>query len=327
MAGSIRENLIDSFSARFKVFVVTSFDCRIGTDQVLNKSAATAKCNSDYSTREIDKALAYVGAESFEVLPNHRPPKVLCAAAPDVERHPSFWYQQSKTRRCYDAVERYEQSSGECFDWIVRARPDDVWKEKAPAAVSLPREVISTGAVWGFLADLANARACARSCAPGKTNYTAMEDHFMASPRALAGTAFTALQMWHDCRPTAEYERVCPPNMLHFDGHVAPLMQSECLLGLHLREHGVRWRVDRRFQYIMRRVPPRENLSLPYTRMLASMAHLPGRWNATSHRVTTGPHHLESRALAHYVHRERAVEVHRWGEDLHVPEAPPGAWR
>lgn len=294
---------------------------------MLNTSATTAKCAADYSTREIDKALAYVGAESFEVMPNLKPPKVDCAAAPDVERHPSFWYQQSKTRRCYDAVERYEQASGECFDWIVRARPDDVWKEKTPAAVSLPREVITTGAVWGWFAELANARACAHSCAPGKNNYTAMEDHFMASPRALADAAFTALEMWYDCRPTAEYARVCPPDMLHFAGHKAPLMQSECFLGLHLREHGVRWRIDRRFSYIMRRVPLRENTSQPYTRMLATMAHLPGRWNATSNRVTTGPHELERRAVAHYVQRERAVEAHRWGEELHVPDSPPAARR
>ena len=27
-----------------------------------------------------------------------------------------------------------------------------------------------------------------------------------------------------------EYEKACPPNMLHFDHHKAPLMQSECFI-------------------------------------------------------------------------------------------------
>lgn len=131
--GAIKENLIDSFSARGRVFVVASFDCRIGTDALLNKSASTASCHYDYETHELDQALNYINAESFEVMPNRPPDSVDCEPAKDVERHPSFWYQQQKTYRCFDYVERYEREHNVCFDWVVRARPDDVWKSECSA--------------------------------------------------------------------------------------------------------------------------------------------------------------------------------------------------
>ena len=308
--GSIKENLIDSFADRSKVFVVASFDCRIGTDQMLNRDAQTAKCVADYSTHEIDRALAYVGAETFEVVPNRAPAAVDCALAPHVERHPSFWYQQIKTMRCFEHVERYEREHDVCFDWVVRARPDDVWKAKVPPATVLPRGVVTTGGVWPYLAEMQHWR----------NNFTAMEDHFMAVPRAHAAAAFSAFHTWFDCRPAVEYDSLCPPQMLHFDHRKTPLMQSECLLGLHLRERGVRWRVDPRFSYIMRRVPLRFNFTEPYTRMLNTMEHQPGEWNESVGRVTSGTPEEERRRRAFYQQREHAVQTHKWGEDLRMPE-------
>ena len=125
---SIRENLIDSFSSRSVVFVVVSFDCRVSTYEVHNSThhrpvTKPAPCHKDYATRDLDRALAYVGAESFEVVPNRLPPPVNCPAAPDLERYPGYWYQQDKTSRCLETVERHERSTGVCFDWVVRARP------------------------------------------------------------------------------------------------------------------------------------------------------------------------------------------------------------
>ena len=288
--------------------MVTSFDCRIGTDAVLNRTAGIASCASDYGTRELDKALAYIGGvESFEVLPNQLPPRVDCAAAPKVERHPSFWYQFSKTRRCYDAVERYEQASGHCFDWVVRARPDDVWKSRVPPVRSIPSDRVTTGQAWGpMFIELQHWRS----------SYAAMEDHFLAAPRVLADVAFRAIEKWFDCRPADEYEKLCPPGMLHYD-KAKTIMQSECFLGLHLRENNVRWRTDGRFAYMMRRVPPRENKSIAYTRMMATMEHIPGKWDESSGKYTSDVAHDRER-VATYEARNRAVDVHRWGEDLGV---------
>ena len=42
-------------------------------------------------------------------------------------------------------------------------------------------------------------------------------------------------------------------------GRPTPILQSECLLGMHLRERGVRWRSDGRFSYMTRRVPDRHD--------------------------------------------------------------------
>ena len=309
--GSIKENLIDSFSNRGRVFVVSSFDCRIGTDTVLGKDAQTAKCAAEYTTQEVDKALAYIGAEAFELMPNRAPTPVVCPAAADVERHPSFWYQQTKTQRCFEHVQRYEQEHNICFDWVVRARPDDVWKTPTPPATVLPRDVITTGGVWEFLVRLAD----------WQNNFTAIEDHFMAVPRMYAGVAFSAVRSWFDCRPTAAYRTVCPPHMLHFDGRKAPLMQSECLLGLHLRERGVRWHVDKRFSYMTRRVPERFNSNSTYTRMMNTLEHIPGRWDDAGKFTRFSPHAKEE-LRDFYDRREHAARAHRWGEDPHEPDRP-----
>ena len=86
------------------------------------------------------------------------------------------------------------------------------------------------------------------------------------------------------------------------------MMTSECLLGLHLRERGVRWRTDGRFAYMMRRVPG-GNLSNSYSQMLASFATPPTRA---------------------YQELESAVQRHRWGEELELkppplPSSPSGS--
>ena len=63
--------------------------------------------------------------------------------------------------------------------------------------------------------------------------------------------------------------------------------------------------------HLGRRVPPRENLSNPYTRMLATMDHTKG----------SGTPEDEKRRVQTYMQRERAVAMHRWGDpELHVPE-------
>ena len=84
------------------------------------------------------------------------------------------------------------------------------------------------------------------------------------------------------------------------------MMTSECLLGLHLRELGVRWRADPRFNYMFRRVPGDPNMSNPYTRMLA-----------------THKHSEVPELRRYYEQRERAVETHAWGDDLRLPNNPP----
>ena len=98
--GSLREKLLDAFSSRYKVFVVVSFDCRVRTVDYLNasKSSHRASCAKDYFTSDIDRALAYLGAESFEVVPNRNAPSVDCPPARgEVDRHPAYWLQQQKT--------------------------------------------------------------------------------------------------------------------------------------------------------------------------------------------------------------------------------------
>ena len=91
--------------------------------------------------------------------------------------------------------------------------------------------------------------------------------------------------------------------MLHYFDPGAPLiavkhvMTSECFLGLHLREHSVRWRTDGRFSYMMRRSPGAENMSNPYARMMATHGH---------------PREQRER----YERLAKAVEEHRWGDDL-----------
>lgn len=292
--GSLREKLLDAFSSRYKVFVVVSFDCRVRTVDYLNasKSSHRASCAKDYFTSDIDRALAYLGAESFEVVPNRNAPSVDCPSARgEVDRHPAYWLQQQKTQRCVAAVEHYERESGVCFDWVVRTRPDDLWKVNAPPAVSLPRNMVSTGATWPWFAPLQHW---------ARTNYSAIDDHFMAAPRKLADLAMKrALDTWRDCRSLADYELVCPSKMLYYfrDHGISDraMMTSECLLGLHLRSHGVRWRVDGRFSYVMRRVPGGLS-NESYTRMLAAypMRH-PDRF-------------------AEYKQLEEAVERHSWGE-------------
>ena len=292
--GSIREKLLDSFSRRYKVFFVVGFDCRLGTHEYMNESSTSqsSQCVKDYTMSSIDRALAYIGAESFEILPNRPPPRVDCSASNGmVDRHPSFWLQTHKTRRCYEAVERYERDNDMCFDWIVRSRPDDLWKNRVPSALTLPRDMVTTGQTWAWFAPLQYWES---------TNYTAMEDHFMAVPRRLAERALgLAPTAWWDCRSPSSYKALCPSTMLHYLQKVnlsaRPTMTSECLLGLHLREHGVRWRTDPKFVYVPRRVPggPR---SEPYSRTLATYA-------------TRQP---ELRVA--YEALERAVERQRWGE-------------
>ena len=285
--GSIKESFIDSFSSRSRVFVVVSFDCRVGTVDVLNSSAPVTPCYKDYSVRDLHRALAYVGADYFEAVNNNQPPPaVKCDAAPDVQRYPGYYYQQEKTRRCFEAVERFERESGECFDWVVRMRPDDFWKARVPHASSLPRSMVHTGQVWPWFVPLQYW---------DQTNFSAVEDHFLAAPRALADTAFRlSLDGWYDCRPAEEYEKRCPSKMIHFyTGPSALMMTSECLLGLHLRTHGVRWRTDHRFSYMMRRVPGDPNMTNPYTRTLATHANARERGEQNHER---------------YQKRERAVE-------------------
>ena len=299
---SIREKLLDSFSGRYKVFFVVGFDCRLGTHDYMNASANDwrARCYKDYTMSDVDRALAYIGAESFEVLPNRSPPTVDCKASQSVDRHPSYWLQVSKTKRCFEAVERYEVESGVCFDWVVRSRPDDLWKAPTPAATSLPNNVVTTGQVWPWFTPLQHWH---------KTNFTAMEDHFMAVPRNLADRALKlAPRTWWDCRPARRYAALCPPAMFHYlqgtNITKRPTMTSECLLGLHLREHGVRWQTNGAFQYIMRRVPGGPS-SEPYSRMMASY----DRGSATFKSRPTAQR-------AKYEQLERDVEQQRWGASL-----------
>lgn len=300
--GSLREKLLDAFSARYTVFFVVSFDCRVGTHAYVNATTREAACARDYSTRDIDRALAFVGAESFEVVPNRAPPAASCATDRGaLERSPSYWLQQHKTRRCFEAVERHERESGTCFDWVVRSRPDDLWKARVPPAASLPRDAVTVGSTWPWFAPLQYWE---------RTNYSAMDDHFMAAPRQLADTALKhALAGWFDCRPPREYVARCPPQMLHYlrEHGLADkaVLTSECMLGLHLRTRGVRWRTDGRFQYVMRRVPGGP-ANESYSRTLA-----------------TYPMHLRER-MREYQRRESAVERHRWGEALSEDEEAPG---
>ena len=298
---SLRENLIDPFSRRHRVFVVVGFDCRVGTEEYLDKAkaASAASCAKDYSTAELDRALAFIGAESFEVMPNRAPPTVACTSSQSqVDRFPGYWLQTEKTRRCIENVERYEQETGVCFDWIVRSRPDDFWKSRAPRATSLPRDVVTTGQMWSWFVPLQHWN---------RTKLSAMEDHFMAAPRQLANAALKrAVDKWFDCRSLPGYERVCPGSMLYYMKRVnistKAMMTSECLLGLHLRERGVRWRTDPRFAYMMRRVPGGDTNN-SYSQMLASFTR--SSWT--------------------YQELERAVQRHRWGEELELKPPPPPA--
>ena len=168
-----------------------------------------------------------------------------------------------------------------------------MWKAKAPPATAVPRDVVSTGQNWPWFVPLQHWHT---------TNLSAVEDHFMAAPRDLAHIAMhRAVDAWYDCRPISGYVRACPQSMIHyFDPH-RYTMTSECFLGLHLREHGVRWRTDARFSYMMRRSPGAANMSNPYTRMMASYAH---------------PHENKER----YERLATAVEEQRWGDDLDSDE-------
>ena len=73
------------------------------------------------------------------------------------------------------------------------------------------------------------------------------------------------------------------------------MVTIECLLGLHLRQHRVRWRTDGRFIYMMRPVPG--GPPTPYSKTLTTY---PGRAPGTERE--------------RYERLERAVELHRWGE-------------
>ena len=228
---SIRENLVEAFSLRRHIFVVTSLDYPAGF--------------KEYTTGEVDRALAHVGAESVEIVPtNHSPPAIDCSGAPSREK--AFWYQQHKTRRCFEAVERFERDTGTCFDWVLRARPDEFWETRVPNASMLPTHVLSTGEEFAILRPYQNW---------SHTHHAAIEDHFMAVPRRLARAAmYEALEMWHDCRTLHAYERACPllyvhDPFFHGKGRPPPHFASECQLGLHLREHKVRWRTDARLRY------------------------------------------------------------------------------
>jgi hypothetical protein len=307
--GTIRDNLIESFSSRYRVFLVASLDCRVGTGSLLNRSEAKAPCVHDYTLEQLDTALAYVGADSFELVPTQRPPSSACNASAGMERHPSFWLQQSKTQRCFEAVERYEAATATCFDWVVRSRPDDVWKDKVPPASTLPPTWLTTGNAHGFLTKLQ---------VWADNNYTAIDDHFLAAPRAMANVAFSALRAWSDCRPTEQYERTCPPQMLYYGGRLTPMLQSECLLGSYLREHQLRWRCDGRFSYQMRRVPDHTNPKNKYTKMLSIFSHIPGRWRETpfgTAKFEKDPVDAAAR-IARYERHEHAASTHRWGENL-----------
>ena len=92
--------------------------------------------------------------------------------------------------------------------WVVRTRPDDLWKARAPPAASLPRDVVTTGTTWPWFTPLQHW---------ARTNFSAMDDHFMAAPRRLADRALKhALSTWFDCRPFGAYAARCPPHMLYY---------------------------------------------------------------------------------------------------------------
>ena len=63
----------------------------------------------------------------------------------------------------------------------------------------------------------------------------------------------------------------------------------------------MRWRTDGHFSYIMRRVPGDRNMSHPYTHMLATHGH-------------------PREQMQHYTALEKATELYKWGEDLHLTE-------
>ena len=106
------------------------------------------------------------------------------------------------------------------------------------------------------------------------------------------------------------------------------------MLGLHLRQHGVRWSTDGRFNYMMRRVPDHNETNLntgpgKYTEMLSRYNYRTGRWVSRGKPPNEDDGVTEvkwidepsTERIAWYRRRGRTVEAQRWGtvEETAVP--------
>ena len=86
--GSIKVNLVDALSHRHRVFVVASLDCRM-------EDGSRAAC-AEYSFGDLERALAFLGAERLDLGPSKAPPAPECSSGTPVLKDPtqhSFFHQ------------------------------------------------------------------------------------------------------------------------------------------------------------------------------------------------------------------------------------------
>ena len=86
--GSIKVNLVDALSHRHRVFVVASIDCRM-------ENGSRAAC-AEYSFGDLERALAFLGAERLDLGPSKAPPAPECSSRTPVLKDPtqhSFFHQ------------------------------------------------------------------------------------------------------------------------------------------------------------------------------------------------------------------------------------------
>ena len=86
--GSIKVNLVDALSHRHRVFVVASIDCRM-------ENGSRAAC-AEYSFGDLERALAFLGAERLDLGPSKAPPAPECSSGTPVLKDPtlhSFFHQ------------------------------------------------------------------------------------------------------------------------------------------------------------------------------------------------------------------------------------------
>ena len=276
IVGSIKVNLIDALSHRHRVFVVGSLDCR--------EPNGTRTACASYSFGDLERALAFVGAERLELMPSRSLPRADCPGSTPMLKEKAFYHQWEKTRRCYGHVVQYERETGVCFDWVVRSRTDHEWKSVAPPIVVLPRNAVTTSAIWSML----------RSDASGILSHPrALEDHLMLVPRGAAALAMNTVAIWNDCRSADDLTRETsqPFNTTstrHRDDTKCPrslpngtmLLGAECMLGIYIYENlrqpdGTRmtWVSDGRFNMQPRRAPG----SIHDTSM-GEVNYIPGIW-------------------------------------------------
>ncbi|KAJ3167394.1 hypothetical protein HDU88_002316 [Geranomyces variabilis] len=184
---SLKNHVIDIFSPPsdstliVDAFVILAVDNKTSRAVEQLRSALNYLKVSAYAAQDISNR---VPANNCTAYPNTQPPSV------PGSRAVGFYNQFLKVQDCYAQVKARELAQGWRYDWLVRVRPDILWKDDYPVTVH-------------------NASRTKVSLRKYPESLSCVSDHWAIVPHQLAPFYFEAANVLYNCTTFEEYAKWC----------------------------------------------------------------------------------------------------------------------